>query len=248
MNLNGKTVLITGGSSGIGLDAIRQFSQLGARVITCGRSETRLHQAKNLFPDTEILRCDVTDEGDVLQLKQKVEALGGIDILYNNAGEQRNNTATAHGKGEIVTNAASEIQTNYLAVIRLNELFIPLLEQKPQPMIIITSSALAFVPAAAIPTYSASKAALHSYTRSLRQQLEKEQSKIKIYELMPPFVDTPFNTSTNPNKLQPSDVNKVLIKALGSNKFEIRPGAARALYFLHRMFPEKALKVLSTMG
>jgi uncharacterized oxidoreductase len=138
-----------------------------------------------------------------------------------------------------------EIQTNYLAIIRLNELFIPLLEKRQEPVIINTSSVLAYLPSGAVPTYSASKAALHSYTLALRLQLQTEKRKIKVYELMPPMVDTPFNTLANKNKLQPKVVNEALIAALGTNRFEVRPGQANALYYLHRFFPGKALQILN---
>ena len=75
------------------------FSTLFKYITYLCPYKDKLQHAKDLFPDTEILRCDVTDEHEVLQLKQRIEELGGIDILYNNAGEQKNNAATGHGKG-----------------------------------------------------------------------------------------------------------------------------------------------------
>jgi len=237
--------LITGASSGIGLDAVEQFTNAGALVLACGRSAEKLVRVKARFPKTEIIACDVTDEDDVRQLKKEVEAFGGIDILYNNAGAKFNDEATSYGSLDTFTNADREIQTNYLAVIRLNELFIPLLQERHAPVIINTSSALAYVPSGLVPTYSASKAALHSYTISLRMQLQKAGGKIKVYELMPPMVDTPFNTIENVSKIPPGVINKALIEALYTNRFEIRPGRANLLYHIQRLFPSRALKIIN---
>jgi len=245
MNLIGKAILITGASSGIGLDAVEQFTKAGASVIACGRSAVKLEAVKAHFPKTETIGCDIADEDDARELKEKVKALGGIDLLYNNAGAKYNAWATNHGSPDTLINAEREIQTNYLAVIRLNELFIPLLEKRAEPVIINTSSALAYVPSGAMPTYSASKAALHSYTVSLRLQLQKEKSRIKVYELMPPTVDTPFNIAANTPTLSASVVNEALIKALATNRFEIRPGRANLLYYLQRLLPDRALKIIN---
>jgi uncharacterized oxidoreductase len=245
MNLTGKVILITGGSSGIGLDAVEQFTKAGVFVIVCGRSAVKLEAVKARFPRTETIACDIADEDDVLELKEKVEALGGIDILYNNAGAKYNDRATSHGSPDTVINAEREVQTNYLAVIRLNELFIPMLEERAAPVIINTSSALAYVPSGAMPTYSASKAALHAYTVSLRLQLQKERSKIRVYELLPPTVDTPFNTLGKASTLGAGVVNKALLGALSTNRFEIRPGRASLLYYIQRLFPGRALKIIN---
>jgi len=187
MDLKGKKVLITGGGSGLGQDAERQFTNLGAQVIICGRSPIKLQHVKDVFPATQIIRCDVTDEKELKDLKEQIETFGDIDILYNNAGAKYNSETTGYGKIDIFNSAALEVETNYLAIIRLNEMFIPILEKSQEPVIINTSSALAYLPAGRMPTYSASKAALHSYTIALRLQLQREQSKIKVYELMPPW-------------------------------------------------------------
>jgi len=247
MDLRGKTVLITGGSSGLGLDAVRQFSELGAHVIACSRSEAKLNELKSLYPKADTIICDVADSNSVKNLMNEVDALGGIDILYNNAGTKENAVATGYGRVDIYNNALKEAQTNYLAVIRLIDLFVPRLEKRHQPAIINTSSVLAYQPAGGMPTYSASKAALHSYTVSLRMQLAADKSNIKVYELMPPLVDTPLTEGVDTKKMTPENVNKALIAALGTDKFEVRPGIAGIFYYLQRAFPKRALQILNKM-
>ena len=158
MQLKGKTVLITGGSSGIGLESIKHFLAEGMRVIVCGRDGLKLQQAKSKFPSIATVSCDITKEEDVNLLYQLVMSSGGIDILYQNAGVVNvhllaEQTATAF--------ATKEIETNYFAAVRLTSLFLPELAKRKEAAIIFTTSAVAYLPAAFVPTYSASKAALH---------------------------------------------------------------------------------------
>ncbi|MBO0950484.1 SDR family oxidoreductase [Fibrella forsythiae] len=246
MILNGKRVLITGGGSGIGLEAVKQFYQAGAILYVCGRNASKLAEVQQQYPSIHTIVCDVSDQADVDRLVAQVVAEGGIDILFNNAGVSVNTSVIGNGASNIYEAAMQEIMINYLSVVRLNERFIPHLEKSASPIIINTSSVLAYVPAPVSPTYSASKSALHAYTIALRLELKKVGSKINVFELMPPVVDTPMADAFDiSGKLPPSVVIQDLIKALEKGQFEVRPGQANVLYYLHRFMPKKAQSLLT---
>lgn len=190
MKLENKTILITGGSAGIGLAAAVRFLELGATVIITGRNEEKLAAAKSQYPALITLRSDAANAEDAAALLAAVEALGGIDILYNNAGIMIPSTNfgianDSHGK-----HATEEIEVNYLSVVRLNNLFLPMLETRAESAIINTTSIISIVPSVIEATYSASKAALSFYTQTLRSHLQSINSSVQVFELQPPLVAT----------------------------------------------------------
>ena len=186
MNLSGNTILITGGATGIGLALAEAFLKLGNVVIAVGRSKQNLKQAVAKFPGLIPLRCDVTDrEARTAMIAWITQNYPACNVLVNNAGIQR---APNFAHGEINGAAiAAEIGTNLLAPILLGAEMKPLLETKPSAIINITSG-LAFCPLALVPVYCATKAALHSFTISLRHQLRA--TSIEVIEIAPPIVDT----------------------------------------------------------
>jgi uncharacterized oxidoreductase len=244
MQLKNKTILITGGSSGIGLAAIEPFLQQGMKVIVCGKNTEKNNFVRSQYPSVTVIDCDIKDEGEVDVMYHLITATGGIDILYNNAAVINVLDMTQKGT-EMVACAADEIQTNYLAVVRLNSLFMPLLQSRAEAAIINTTSAVAYVPIHFIPTYSSSKAALQSYTISLRYQLQKMNSSIKVFELIPPTVDTAVTKNFNGPKISTEKVVTTLIKGLKNNTFTIRVSMVKTLYGLHRFLPGLAYKLLN---
>ena len=146
MDLKNKTILITGGSAGIGLEAAKQFLEIGAKVIITGRSQDKLEKAKKLYPNLVAIKSDVAIEEDAISLYKQVEQLGGIDILYNNAGVgvMPSNLGMANDKH--AQGAAYEMNINYLGVIRLNNLFMNMLKSRKDGAIINTTSVLSYVP------------------------------------------------------------------------------------------------------
>src|SRR5687768_4901587 len=140
MELKGKTILITGGTAGIGLEAAKQFLANGAKVIITGRDQSKLGKAKKLYPALIAIKSDVANAGDAQMLFNQIRDLGGIDILYNNAGVlcMATNMGIAsdrHSKG-----AEHEMNVNYFGVIRLNNLFMEMLKSKKESAIINTTS------------------------------------------------------------------------------------------------------------
>jgi uncharacterized oxidoreductase len=189
MNLAGNTVLITGGGSGIGWAMAERFLKAGSEVVICGRRVEKLQEAQQQYPHLRTHACDLADEADRVALFEWVKReVPQLNVLVNNAGIQRRLHLADDEHAQDWSGHRQEIATNFDAPIHLATLFIPLLRQQPNPAIINVSSGLAFAPAAFAPVYSATKAALHSFTLSLRHQLA--QTGIQVIEIVPPAVNT----------------------------------------------------------
>jgi len=246
MNLKGKTILITGGGSGIGLEAAKQFMQIGAKVIITGRNQAKLDAVKKTYPALIAIQSDVGNEADAYSLFDQVRQLGGVDILYNNAGvgvppENLGIASDLHLKG-----AAYEMEVNYLGVIRLNNIFMEMLKSKEESAIINTTSILSMVPSLIEATYSASKSALAFYTRSLREHLTILNANVKVFELLPPLVDTEMVADRNDKKISPAQLVKELIKGLEQDHYTIRVGASKLVYILNRFFPRLTFGLINS--
>ena len=245
MNIKGKTILITGGGSGIGLESAKQFLAEGANVIITGRNRGKLEAAKKLLPSLIIIKSDVENEEDAVALFDKVASLGGIDILYNNAGVGSPALNLGIANEQILKNAVYEMNVNYFGVIRLNTLFIDMLKSRKESAIINTTSILSLVPALEEPTYSATKAALSFYTRILRKNLEILGGNVKVFELLPPVVATEMTAKRNDKKITPEQLVKALISGIKKDQFTIRVGDAKLLYFVSRFFPNLAFNLVN---
>ncbi len=186
MNLSSSTVLITGGSNGIGFALAQRFLKSGSNVIICGRREKKLADAKDKLGDVITRVCDVGIQEERESLfNWAVSEFPGLNILVNNAGIQRRVRLAGEGEWKLID---EEISINLDAPIHLSTLFIPHLIKQKYPAIINITSGLAFVPMASAPIYCATKAALHSFTLSLRHQLSK--TPVSVIEIIPPAVQT----------------------------------------------------------
>jgi len=167
MTLQNNTVLITGGSSGIGYGLAKQLIKQKNRVLICGRSMDKLEKAKRLFPDLHYLQCDISKEDECNKLARWVSnEHPDCNTLINNAAIVH----TDHflDDDHILEKADAEVQTNLMGPIRLSKLFIPILQKNNSPKIINITTGLVYVPRATYPFYNATKAALHSFTQVLR--------------------------------------------------------------------------------
>ena len=186
MDLSSRTVLITGGGSGIGLGLARRLHDAGSRVIVCGRRADRLREVEAAYPGIVTRVCDLADEADRRSLVAwAVAEHPTLDMLVNNAGIQRRVDLAAE---KDASGTRAEIAINLEAPIRLCSLAIPHLRRRPSAAIVNVTSGLAFTPLAGVPVYCATKAAFHSFTLSLRKQLEG--TGIEVIEIVPPAVDT----------------------------------------------------------
>jgi uncharacterized oxidoreductase len=186
MKLTDNTILITGGATGIGFALAEALVARGNTVIVCGRSEESLAGARSKRPELLTRRCDVTDPPSRSEMVAWLEeAHPELNMLVNNAGVQ-----FPHDLTDRVSDAAvsSEVAVNLIAPILLVSDLLPLLRRQPSATIVNVTSGLAFAPLADIPVYCATKAALHSYTLSLRHQLKG--TPIAVIEVAPPIVDT----------------------------------------------------------
>ncbi|MEJ9209932.1 SDR family oxidoreductase [Bacillus smithii] len=189
MKLSGNTILITGGGSGIGLAFAERFIKAGNKVIVCGRRENVLRNVKEKFPSVVTRVVDVSIESERIALFDWVTAnYPEVNVLVNNAGiQQRINVLKADAKKEW-SYFNKEINTNIEAPFHLSMLFAPFFATKEDATIINVTSGLAFTPAVFAPIYSATKAALHSFTMSLRYQLS--DTSVEVIEVAPPAVNT----------------------------------------------------------
>lgn len=192
MKLTNNTILITGGASGIGLALARRLHNEGNQVIVCGRSEAALQQAKAELPALATRVCDIADTASRRAMVQWLQTEHpALNVLVNNAGIQVRRDFTAD---PAIDNLDQEIAINFTAPIHLINELLPTLRRQDQACIINVSSGLAFSPLADVPVYCATKAALHSFTLSLRHQLKA--TTVRVIELAPPIVDTGLGSGT----------------------------------------------------
>ena len=187
MNLSGNTVLITGGATGIGLHLAQALVNRGNRVLICGRREQRLREARHKVPSLETFCCDVGSAGGRRELLEwSTRVAPALNVLVNNAGIQNHVNLLA---GDVdASGHFDEISINLEAPIHLSMLFIAQLASQGSAAILNLSSGLAFTPIARAPIYCATKAALHSFSLSLRYQLRN--TSIKVFEIVPPLVQS----------------------------------------------------------
>ena len=187
MNPTGNTILITGGGSGIGRGLAEALHALGNQVVIAGRRRQALDSTTAANPGMKSLNLDIEDPAAIRAFAAQAAAdFPSLNVLINNAGIMRPEKLLAQQPD--LADAEALVTTNLLGPIRLTAALLPLLQRQPRSTILNVSSGLAFLPLALTPTYCATKAAIHSYTLSLRYQLRATQ--IEVLELIPPYVAT----------------------------------------------------------
>jgi uncharacterized oxidoreductase len=237
MKLTGRTILITGGSAGIGLAFALKFLELGNEVIVTGRRQALLDQVKAKHPKLHTIQSDVADPAQIAALAARAKSdFPKLDVLMNNAGIMlyKNLRAPAADLAGLM----AEMNVNVGGVITTTSAFMDILKAN-KGTVINTSSALAFVPLPSAPIYSATKAAIHSYTQSLRFQLE--ETGVEVIELMPPGVKTDMTVELaegGVSVITTDELVKQSFAALKTGAFEIRPGQSKQLAFMRRLAPD----------
>ena len=185
MKMSGNTILITGGGSGIGRALAEAFHAEGNRVIIAGRRQNLLEETAAAHPGMKTAVLDIENSNAILRFAEQIERdYPSLNVVIQNAGIMKMEPLQ---KGA-VADAEAIVTTNLLGPIRLTAALLPILMKQPQAAIMTVSSGLAFVPLAITPTYCATKAAIHSYTQSLRYQLR--DTSVQVLELIPPYVQT----------------------------------------------------------
>ncbi|GAE83524.1 SDR family oxidoreductase [Bacteroides reticulotermitis] len=226
MKTTGNTVFISGGSAGIGLAIAKKLQAAGNKIIINGRNEERLQKALAELKDAVGIQGDLSVEADRLRIAEELKTNhSDVNVIINNAGAAfsylLSETKNAHEKALI------EMNTNYIAVIHFTELLLPHLLQKDAAAVINVSSMAVYGSIKLLPTYGATKAALHSYTVALRMTYE-EQKNIQIYEVYPPLVNTEFSAEIGGgNGIPPSEVADELFIALEKDQFDVPVGETK---------------------
>jgi uncharacterized oxidoreductase len=250
MKLEKKTILITGGTSGIGLELAKQLLQRGNTVIVTGRDQEKLDAATRALPGVHTFKSDVSDPAAIAALHASVlTRFPALDALINNAGVMRNlNLNQARELNDITR----EIEINLNGPVRMIQQFLPHLKTRKGALIVNVSSGLAFIPFPASPVYCATKAAIHSFTQSLRVQLEA--TGVTVVELAPPAVETPLLRGEFAEEMKEQKGMDVMtlarqaIAGIEAGKLEIRPGLANVLKAMSRIAPQFMLKQMSKMA
>lgn len=239
MKISGNTVFISGGSAGIGLAIAKKLSAAGNRIIINGRNAERLQNALQQLDNAAAIQGDLSVEADRLRIAAELKSnYQDVNIVINNAG-----AAFMNPLNDSTNNAAEkawqEINTNYISIIHFTSLVLPQLLQQEEAAIVNVSSIAAFRSNKYLPTYSASKAALHSYTQGLRDTFA-ENEKLNVYEVYPPLVDTEFSAEIGgANGIPPSEVADELFTALGKNQFEVPVGDTKKIHSLMNPISEE---------
>ena len=248
MKLTGNTILITGGSSGIGFEMARQFLQQGNKVVITGRDENKLHDAKRQLDGLALIRSDVSNPDDVTELHRQVASdFPGLNMLINNAGILQ--TLNLRDSALSAADLTREIDINLKGTVLMNHTFLPLLQHNGNPAIVNISSGLAFVPLPIAPVYCSAKAAIHSYSLSLRAQLGN--TGVKVFELAPPLTETAMLGGFDEEDIKGVPVMPVekmvaaFLRGLAKDNYEIRIGVANQLWFMGRFFPRFIFAQLS---
>lgn len=239
MKLKQRTILITGGTSGIGLVLARRLLERGNTVIVTGRDRSKLDEAERSAPGLHTAQSDVGDPAAIEALyKDVIVRFPGLDTLVNNAGVMRN---LRLDRERTLLDVTCEIEIDLNGPVRMVQQFLPHLRRRKDALIVNVSSGLAFVPFPAAPVYCAAKAALHAYTRCLRAQLAG--TTVTVIELAPPGTETPLFRAEFAEEMQgekgmdPALLVHRAIQGIEAGKLEIRPGLSNVLKIASRVAP-----------
>ena len=241
MILSGRTVLITGGATGIGFETAKQLHERGNEVIICGRRVDRIEQAIQAVPGLRGLACDLALDSGIDALVAFVrDETTGLDILINNAAIQVQ-TDLLEGGDAGLAGLWDELRINLAAPIRLTTLLLPMLRERPEAAVINISSLLAVMPKPSAPGYCAATAGLYAFSRSLRDQLAS--TGIRVFVVFPPLVDTEILTGRGRHKMPVDRFVRAMLGEIAKDRFEVCVGQARPLWALNRLAPGLAERV-----
>lgn len=239
-------VFITGGGSGLGMGLALAFHRRGAMVIIAGRNRERLEAVAAEHGGMAVEDIDVADSASIDACAARVaERYPGLTMVVNNAGVQRLIDFTADAPAPVET-IEEEIDINLKGLILVSNAFLPLLKRQPAARLVHVGSGLAYVPLVSAPVYSATKAAVHSFTISLRRQLAG--STVKVVEIIPPVVETNLHRGQSrkpPRAISLDAFVKAAMEGLDAGKAEIPIGLAKVLRIASRAAPTMFLKIVN---
>ena len=244
MTVQGNKIIITGATRGIGLAMLNKFYQLGNQIIAVARNQKALTELANKYEGITTIQCELRDEISIDKLvKEITDRYSDVNTLINNAGVQVNFYDSKFGdESQSLIKLKDEIQINLTAPIELSYRLIPILIKNRNASIINVSSGLAFAPKQSAPVYCGTKAAIHIFSKALRYQYEN--TNLKIFEIIPPLVETDMTQGRRKNKLAPSRLVDEFIKAYKSDKIEVNIGKTKLLRLIQRISPKIADNIL----
>jgi uncharacterized oxidoreductase len=241
MKKSGNTVVITGGSSGIGLALAQAFLQAGNQVVITGRDVSKLDNARRTFPSLECLAGDLTQPEDFSRLVHTLEQrYPALNVLVNNAAIQYNYAFPTEPDAAI--KIEQEIATNLTAPIKLTAALLPLLAKNKESAVVNVSSGLFISPKQSASVYCATKAAIHSFSKTLRFQLQPQG--IRVFEIIPPLVDTPMTTGRGKGKLSAHQLAAAFVSDFERDRFESYIGKSKLLKWINRISPKLSDRIM----
>ena len=241
MKLTDNTILITGGSSGIGLAILKSFYQLGNKIIIVARDIDKLKEVQIQFPEIAIFQCDLTNQTDIDGLIVFIEQnYSNLNMLFNNAAIQYNYDFLT--EQNIVNKIDYEVSANLTSTIKLCGLLLPVLLKNENSAIVNVSSGLAISPKKSAPVYCATKAAIHNFTKAFRYQMEGKN--LKVFEILPPIVETPMTEGRGKNKISPEELVREFMNDFKKNREESYIGKSKLLKFISRISPKISDRIL----
>lgn len=239
MRLSENKILITGATAGIGKELTLKFLESGNQIIAVGRNSQKLQELSDIDKRIIPFKCDLAQQAELDKLAIFIEQEHpDTNILINNAGIQYN----YHFPDEIhlLARIEHEINVNLMAPVKLIALLLPVLQLNDNAAIVNVSSGLGLVPKMQAPVYCGTKAGLHIFSKALRYQLEK----VKVFEIIPPLVDTEMTRGRGKNKISPRELVNEFLVAFENKEYEVGIGKVKWLKILNRISPALAEKIL----
>ncbi|MEU9609250.1 SDR family NAD(P)-dependent oxidoreductase [Streptomyces sp. NPDC048057] len=246
MNLTGRTVLVTGGTRGVGRALTRRLVGLGARVVAVGRAAGGLADLTAEYG--ERVSTEALDLADLDAVDAFTDTLPDrhpeVSVVVNNAGVQHLSDFLTADPRELRPVLRRELAVNLDAVITLSTGLLPHLRSHPSAAIVNISSGLAFAPKASAPVYCAAKSAVRTFTRSLRYQCEDAAPHVRVVDAVLPLVDTDMTAGRGRSKISPAEAARSVVEGVARDRTEIYVGRARLLPGLMRIAPSLAHRAL----
>ncbi|RFA29398.1 hypothetical protein CAI21_10075 [Alkalilimnicola ehrlichii] len=249
MKLQRRKALVTGATSGIGYAITEKLLANGCSIVACGRNEAVLQQLKDRHGDrVDTLTMELTDPATPQQVAEYVERMHpDLSILINNAGIQVTMDFTTASYDKLQPLVLEELQVNVAAPILLAASLLNTLRKQDLAMIVNITTGLALSPKKSSPVYCATKAALHSFSKSLRYQLKEAAPNVHLLEALPPLVDTRMaqGRGSTTGKISPEHVANAVVNAIEHEREETYIGKAQLLRVINRVTPNVAERILS---
>lgn len=244
MKLKDNKIIITGATRGIGLALLEKFYELENQIIAVASNESGLNDLQRKYPKIETIKVDLSDDKSIMSFVDEIITKHpDSNTLINNAGIQVNFYDEKFGeKEDRYSEIEKEIKINFSSQIELTFKLIPTLIKNQNASVINVSSGLALAPKKSAPVYCGTKAGVHIFTKALRYQYE--DTNLKIFEIIPPLVDTDMTKGRGTGKITPEDLVEEFIKAYSKDKFEVNIGKVKLLKIIQRILPKVADNIL----